>query len=75
MSSVRGEYRPEGAFGHVQRVAAAGGHSAYTRSQTAYRAYIDHGTECLDCDGTTKCVLSDELWRAYGEAKREADQA
>lgn len=74
MSSVREEYRPEGTFGHVQRVAAAGGHAAYTRTQKAYRAYVDHPTECLDC-GETRCAVSDELWKAYSEAKKAADQA
>lgn len=73
MSSVYREYRAEGTFGHVQRVATAGGHAAYTRSQTAYRTYIDHGTECLTC-GETRCTVSDELWQAYSEAKKEADQ-
>ncbi|MDX3746712.1 hypothetical protein [Streptomyces sp. AK08-02] len=74
MSSVRGEYQVEGTFGHVQRVAAAGGHAAYTRSQAAYRTYISHGTECLDCGETARCTVSAELWQAYSEAKREADQ-
>lgn len=71
MSGVRGEYQPEGTFGHVQRVAAAGGHVAYTRSQTAYRAYIDHRTECFDC-GETRCTVSDELWKAYQETKTDS---
>lgn len=74
MSSVRAQHESEGTFGRVHRVAAAGGHAAYTRSQKAYRAYIDHGTECLDC-GETRCSVSDALWKAYGEAKREADRA
>lgn len=75
MSSVRGEYQPEGTFGHVQRVAVAGGHAAYTRSQTAYLAYLDHCSECPDCGETTHCAVSDELWQTYIEAKREADRA
>lgn len=71
--SVWEEQSTEGTSGRVQRVAAAGGHAAYTRSQTAYRAYIDHGTTCADC-GETRCTVSDDLWQAYSDVKEEADQ-
>lgn len=66
------ELRPEGASGHVQRVATAGEHVAYTPTQTAYRAYSNHGATCVDCVGT-RCTVSDELWQEYAKAKATAE--
>lgn len=47
-------------FGHVQPVATAGEHVAYTPTQKAYRAYSNHGATCPDCV-ETRCTVSDEL--------------
>src|SRR3546814_5318815 len=47
MSGATWQYEPGGSGGpgHVQRVARAGVYAAYTRSQKAYRAYLDHRSE------------------------------
>ncbi len=51
---------------HLQRIA----NSTATRSQKAYRAYIDHAATCPAC-GETKCPEADELWQAYQAARGE----
>lgn len=54
--------------GSLQRVAS---NAAYTRTQRAYTAYLDHRSTCASCPGP--CTAADELWRAYREAEAEAD--
>ena len=65
MSGARWEYRDTGSgFGHLQRVA---GNAAFTRSQRAYQAYLDHGRTCVE----RGCEQGDALWRAYQDARGE----
>lgn len=45
-------------------VAAAG------RSQTAYRAFLDHAQECPDCQPKdARCEAAQKLWTAYRQAR------
>ncbi|MFI6495245.1 hypothetical protein [Streptomyces sp. NPDC050564] len=68
MSGTRWQWHDSGsASGHMQRVAASG---TYSRMQTAYRAYIDHSTQCEECGhGRVRCKKADELWAAYRAAR------
>lgn len=54
------------AFGQMQRVAASG---QYTKVQTAYRAYVDHGMTCTTCAvDSSLCTTAETLWEAYKAA-------
>lgn len=49
----------------LPRLAAAAG-----RSQTAYRAYLDHAQECPGCRPRgARCDAAQELWDAYRQAR------
>jgi hypothetical protein len=53
-------------FGQMQRVAASG---QYNRIQTAYRAYIDHGSRCPTCAvDSALCSTAEALWETYQAA-------
>ena len=40
------------------------------RSQTAYRAYLDHAQDCADCAGEGGlCETGQKLWTAYRGAR------
>jgi len=74
VSAARWEYQDAGSgFGHMQRVGDAGEYAAYTTSQKAYRAYQDHGLDCVVC-AETQCARADELWQAYTQAQSGDDE-
>ncbi|MFI6404897.1 hypothetical protein [Streptomyces sp. NPDC050548] len=53
-----------GGAGHLQRVAS---NAVFTRTQTAYRAYIDHASGCATCAmDSGQCTIAEELWTVYG---------
>ncbi|MFD5078039.1 hypothetical protein [Streptomyces sp. NPDC058371] len=57
-----------GGGGHMQAVVS----SRYSRTQTAYRAYLDHSMLCDDCEyGEERCAVARELWLTYREARNE----
>jgi hypothetical protein len=52
-----------GGAGHLQRVAS---NAVFTRTQTAYRAYIDHAQGCATCAvDSGQCATAEELWLVY----------
>ncbi|MFF7763128.1 hypothetical protein [Streptomyces griseorubiginosus] len=66
MSRATWQWRDGSSVGHMQRVVADG---VYTRTQTAYRAYIDHGRACQTCAvDSENCAEAGDLWGAYREA-------
>ncbi|GAB2968545.1 hypothetical protein GCM10023080_034340 [Streptomyces pseudoechinosporeus] len=53
----------------LQRLAS---NSEFTRTQLAYRAYLDHSIACAGCGhGQTRCETAEELWRAYKDAQEK----
>ncbi|MGV9248727.1 hypothetical protein [Streptomyces sp. NPDC003710] len=47
--------------------------SHYTRTQRAYRAYIDHGRDCTSCAvDSLLCPAAEQLWGAYQAATRSS---
>ena len=64
MSTTESQWRDgTGCAGNLQRVA---GNAVFTRTQTAYRAYIDHASGCATCAvDSGQCVTAEELWSAY----------
>jgi hypothetical protein len=38
---------------------------AVGRSQTAYRAYLDHAMECAGCSRGGRCEAGEALWSEY----------
>lgn len=74
MSGIRREWHDSGSSsGHLQTVADSG---TFNRAQTAYRAYLNHATECDGCvRGEKRCPAADRLWRAYRDARTRAPAA
>ena len=64
MSTTQWQWRDSsGGAGHLQRVAT---NAVFTRTQTAYRAYIDHASTCATCAvDSGQCVTAEELWSLY----------
>jgi hypothetical protein len=47
----------------MQRVAS---NAAFTQTQTAYRAYIDHSRDCATCAvDSGQCATAEQFWEAY----------
>ncbi|MER6352356.1 hypothetical protein ABT186_11020 [Streptomyces sp. NPDC001634] len=67
MSGVQWQPRDEGSGpARFQRIAS---NSQFTKTQRAYRAYIDHGHGCATCAvDSTQCTTAEELWCAYQAA-------
>ncbi|MFI6662515.1 hypothetical protein ACIBL8_44220 [Streptomyces sp. NPDC050523] len=68
MTRTTWEWRDEGSGGpgHLQRISASG---VYSRTQTTYRAYIDHVRDCLTCAvDSAQCSTAEGLWAAYRAA-------
>lgn len=40
-----------------------------TREQTAYRLYLDHTMDCLDCDRSDGCTPGAELRQAWRDER------
>ncbi|MFF6925860.1 hypothetical protein [Streptomyces californicus] len=40
-----------------------------TREQAAYRQYLDHTLDCLDCDSPTGCAPGAELRQAWRDQR------
>ncbi|MDP9949109.1 MULTISPECIES: hypothetical protein [Streptomyces] len=40
-----------------------------TREQAAYRLYLDHTMDCLDCDGPAGCAPGAELRQAWRDQR------
>lgn len=64
MSTTEWQWRDgSGGAGHFQRVAS---NAEFTRTQTAYRAYIDHASGCATCAvDSGQCPTAEQLWSAY----------
>lgn len=65
MTGTSWEWRDGGSGGpgHMQRVATS---AVFTRTQKAYRAYVDHGRGCTACRvDAERCATAEELWSAY----------
>lgn len=61
-------WRDEGSGGpgHMQRVAV---NAVFSKTQKAYRAYIDHGRDCATCAvDSAQCATAEQLWSAYKDA-------
>lgn len=46
---------------------------AASRSQQAYRDYVQHCGTCHGCEGMSRCASAGELWRAYQTARDRDD--
>lgn len=64
MSATDWQWRDgSGGAGHMQRVAT---NAAFTQTQTAYRAYIDHSRDCATCAvDSGQCATAEQFWEAY----------
>lgn len=67
MSGTSWQWRDgSGGAGHLQRVVSNG---VFTKTQRAYRKYIDHGRGCKTCAvDSEQCTTAGELWAAYQAA-------
>ncbi|MER6351250.1 hypothetical protein ABT186_05210 [Streptomyces sp. NPDC001634] len=67
MSGVQWQPRDEGSGpARFQRIAS---NSQFTKTQKAYRAYINHGRDCAVCAvDSMQCTSAEKLWRAYKAA-------
>lgn len=52
-------------------IALAAGIAVENKSQTAYRAYLEHRPGCEQCQSgdTLQCAAADALWEAYRLAR------
>lgn len=64
MSATEWQWRDgSGGAGHLQRVVS---NAVFTQTQTAYRAYIDHASDCATCAvDSGQCPTAEQLWEAY----------
>jgi hypothetical protein len=40
------------------------------RTQTAYRAYLDHAMECAACSRGGRCEAGEAMWTEYADSRR-----
>jgi hypothetical protein len=46
---------------------------AVSRSQQAYRDYVEHCGTCPECEGMSRCASANQLWQAYQASRDRSD--